>query len=47
MEKAKIISSTIFSRNVNIAHFIHDDQIYGLTKGQALPTSMMGLKVDV
>lgn len=29
-------------RNVNIAHFIHDNQIYGLTKGQASPTSNLG-----
>ncbi|TCK97778.1 2-oxoglutarate ferredoxin oxidoreductase subunit beta [Natranaerovirga hydrolytica] len=26
-------------RNVNIAHFVHDNQIYGLTKGQASPTT--------
>ena len=26
-------------RNVDIAHFVHDNQIYGLTKGQASPTS--------
>lgn len=30
-------------RNVNITHFVHDNQIYGLTKGQASPTSMLGL----
>lgn len=29
-------------RNVNIAHFVHDNQIYGLTKGQASPTSAVG-----
>lgn len=29
-------------RNVNIAHFVHDNQIYGLTKGQASPTSGLG-----
>lgn len=29
-------------RNVNIAHFIHNNQIYGLTKGQASPTSNFG-----
>lgn len=29
-------------RNVNITHFVHDNQIYGLTKGQASPTSMEG-----
>jgi 2-oxoglutarate/2-oxoacid ferredoxin oxidoreductase subunit beta len=26
-------------RNVDITHFAHDNQIYGLTKGQASPTS--------
>lgn len=26
-------------RNVDISHFIHDNQVYGLTKGQASPTS--------
>ena len=26
-------------RNVDIAHFVHDNQIYGLTKGQTSPTS--------
>lgn len=29
-------------RNVDIAHFVHDNQIYGLTKGQASPTSQTG-----
>ena len=29
-------------RNVDITHFVHDNQIYGLTKGQASPTSEMG-----
>jgi 2-oxoglutarate ferredoxin oxidoreductase subunit beta len=29
-------------RNVDIAHFVHDNQIYGLTKGQASPTSDLG-----
>jgi 2-oxoglutarate ferredoxin oxidoreductase subunit beta len=31
-------------RNVDITHFVHDNQIYGLTKGQASPTSATGLK---
>lgn len=31
-------------RNVNIKLFVHDNQIYGLTKGQASPTSMEGMK---
>lgn len=34
-------------RNVDITHFVHDNQIYGLTKGQASPTSMMGLVTGV
>ena len=34
-------------RNVDIAHFVHDNQIYGLTKGQASPTSDEGLVTDV
>ena len=29
-------------RNVDITHFVHDNQIYGLTKGQASPTSQIG-----
>jgi 2-oxoglutarate ferredoxin oxidoreductase subunit beta len=31
-------------RNVNIKLFVHDNQIYGLTKGQASPTSTEGIK---
>lgn len=34
-------------RNTDITHFVHDNQIYGLTKGQASPTSMEGLVTDV
>lgn len=34
-------------RNVDIAHFIHDNQIYGLTKGQASPTSAEGAVTGV
>lgn len=34
-------------RNVNIMHFVNDNQIYGLIKGQASPTFMMGLKTGV
>ncbi|MFH1147962.1 MAG: 2-oxoacid:ferredoxin oxidoreductase subunit beta [Pseudomonadota bacterium] len=30
-------------RNVNIKLFVHDNQIYGLTKGQASPTSVEGM----
>ena len=29
-------------RNVDITHFVHDNQVYGLTKGQASPTSGLG-----
>lgn len=29
-------------RNVDITHFVHDNQIYGLTKGQASPTTGLG-----
>ena len=29
-------------RNIDIAHFVHDNQIYGLTKGQGSPTTAMG-----
>ena len=31
-------------RNVNVKLFVHDNQIYGLTKGQASPTSMEGIR---
>ncbi len=31
-------------RNINVTLFVHDNQIYGLTKGQASPTSMEGMK---
>ncbi len=31
-------------RNVNVKLFVHDNQVYGLTKGQASPTSMEGMK---
>lgn len=34
-------------RNVDITHFVHDNQIYGLTKGQASPTSGVGLVTGV
>lgn len=29
-------------RNVDITHFVHDNQIYGLTKGQSSPTTNEG-----
>ncbi len=31
-------------RNINVKLFVHDNQIYGLTKGQASPTSIEGLQ---
>jgi 2-oxoglutarate/2-oxoacid ferredoxin oxidoreductase subunit beta len=34
-------------RNVDIAHFVHDNQIYGLTKGQASPTTALGQVTSV
>lgn len=34
-------------RNIDIAHFVHDNQIYGLTKGQASPTTAAGQKTSV
>ncbi len=30
-------------RNVNVKLFVHDNQVYGLTKGQASPTTMEGV----
>lgn len=33
-------------RNTNITHFVHDNQIYGLTKGQSSPTSDLGHVTD-
>ncbi|MBN1816091.1 MAG: hypothetical protein JW828_01945 [Sedimentisphaerales bacterium] len=34
-------------RNPNITNLVHDNQVYGLTKGQASPTSMRGFKTPV
>jgi 2-oxoacid:acceptor oxidoreductase, beta subunit, pyruvate/2-ketoisovalerate family len=34
-------------RNVDITHLVHDNQIYGLTKGQASPTSVEGIVTGV
>lgn len=31
-------------RNPNLAHIVHNNMIYGLTKGQGSPTSPLGLK---
>lgn len=34
-------------RNPNIAHIVHNNMIYGLTKGQASPTSQKGMETNV
>jgi len=34
-------------RNVNIKLLVHDNQVYGLTKGQASPTSLHGMVTKV
>lgn len=34
-------------RNVNITNIVHNNQIYGLTKGQGSPTSPQGLKTSL
>ncbi len=34
-------------RNPNLTHIVHNNMIYGLTKGQASPTSPKGLKTSV
>jgi 2-oxoglutarate ferredoxin oxidoreductase subunit beta len=34
-------------RNPDIAHVVHDNMVYGLTKGQASPTSSRGFKTPV
>ncbi|MEJ5228121.1 2-oxoacid:ferredoxin oxidoreductase subunit beta [Thermodesulfovibrio sp.] len=34
-------------RNIDVKLFVHDNQIYGLTKGQASPTSMKGMVTKV
>jgi 2-oxoglutarate ferredoxin oxidoreductase subunit beta len=31
-------------RNIDITYIVHDNQVYGLTKGQASPTTMQGQK---
>ncbi len=32
--------------NPNITYLVHDNQVYGLTKGQTSPTSVQGFKTD-
>ena len=34
-------------RNPDITHLVHDNMVYGLTKGQASPTSMVGFETPV
>jgi len=34
-------------RNLDIVHIVHDNQIYGLTKGQASPTTAVGQKTSL
>jgi 2-oxoglutarate/2-oxoacid ferredoxin oxidoreductase subunit beta len=34
-------------RNPNITNLVHNNMIYGLTKGQASPTSLVGMKTPV
>lgn len=34
-------------RNLDIVHLVHNNQIYGLTKGQASPTSGTDMRTDV
>ena len=34
-------------RNIDVKLFVHDNQVYGLTKGQASPTTMEGTKTKV
>lgn len=34
-------------RNADITHFVHDNQIYGLTKGQASPTTERNMVTEV
>ncbi len=36
-----------FRRNPDLALFVHNNQVYGLTKGQASPTSELGMKTGV
>lgn len=34
-------------RNINLTCLVHDNKVYGLTKGQASPTSDMGFKTKI
>jgi len=37
----------VIRRNPNITNIVHDNMVYGLTKGQASPTSQKGFKTPV
>lgn len=37
----------VIRRNINIVHLVHNNMVYGLTKGQASPTSLVGFKTPV
>jgi 2-oxoglutarate/2-oxoacid ferredoxin oxidoreductase subunit beta len=34
-------------RNIDVSIFVHNNQVYGLTKGQASPTTMEGVKTKI
>ncbi|MDX9917908.1 MAG: 2-oxoacid:ferredoxin oxidoreductase subunit beta [Gudongella sp.] len=34
-------------RNIDVAHFVHNNQIYGLTKGQGSPTTAIGQRTTL
>lgn len=34
-------------RNIDVVHLLHDNQVYGLTKGQASPTTPLGQKASL
>lgn len=34
-------------RNLDLVHLLHDNQVYGLTKGQAAPTTPLGQKTSL
>lgn len=34
-------------RNIDVTMFVHDNQVYGLTKGQASPTTLPGTKTKI
>lgn len=34
-------------RNIDVAHLVHNNMVYGLTKGQASPTSQLGFETPI